>query len=377
MQDVPSTLNYSHDPCGASWREPLLLQSARIAHTPCQTDRISIPMEFDELLSQFRSLGGVADNIVSRLGVRGRGLFAVNPARPVRVRVPTHLLVSPQWIALDDSANLIIAALHRSMLSPEAVDFFEQYQRHFGWGNGGLHTIRQHQLQLQSLPPALKHYLELLGGGDELKQPPTARYCLQKYCVNRQIRIQSESRLMPIAEMINHDADGLPYVLRQGVQVSGTVHDEVLTRYHSQLDAFNFFINYHFVTPAPSVLSCEVTVEVPGAGMFRIARNDHLAQFTGGTRSPQVTRAAGVTHLSFVEIANQNHPLQPRQNFRALLAKWPVRSEDADALFDGLVEHNQHVLNGLTQACRDHPGAIASSLGHIAFQQLAALAEAT
>lgn len=332
-------------------------------------------MKFDDILRPFRALGGTADNVVLREGVRGRGLFAADPARPVHLHVPTRLLVSPRWIALDASEHITIAPQHRSSLGPGVATFFEHYQRWFGWGDGGLHAIRQQQRELQALPPQLKHYLEMLGGAEELKQKPTPAYCLQKYVANRQIRIRSESWLMPIAEMVNHDLDGLPYLLDQGVRLAGVVDGEVLARYHRHLDAFHFFIQYHFVTPADSVLSCEVTVEVPGAGTFHIARKDQLVGTTGALRMPQVTRKGAVTELSFVELANRRHPLQPRQTFTELLATLQVSVSVAHALFDGLEAHNRQVLTGLIHACQSHPGAMmARSLEQIASHQLAVMA---
>lgn len=331
-------------------------------------------MEFDEILQQFRALGGIADNLVVRDGARGRGLFAADPARSVQLHVPTRVLVSPRWLTLDASQNIAIARPHRSSLAPQVATFFEQYQRMFGWGQGGLQAISQHQRQLQALPPRLQNYLNILGGAEELQQAPTPAYCLQKYCANRQIRIQSASWLMPIAEMINHDVNGLPYVLDQGVRVSGVVADEVLTCYHRHLDAFHFFINYHFVAPADTVLSCEVTVQVPGAGTFHIARMDHLVDAAGDVRTPQLTQKGTITQVSFVEIANRKKPSQPRQTFTRLLATRQVPISVANALFDGLEEHNRQVLTGLVHACQAAPSAMASSLEQIAAHQLAVMA---
>lgn len=331
-------------------------------------------MKFHDILVEFRALGGVAENLTLRHGSRGRGLFAVNPSQSVRLEVPAHLLVSPDWVVLDGAEHLRVAAKAASHLSAQAIAFFEQYQRHVGWGDGGMDAIRQHQLALQALPPKLKNFLHILGGAQELTQQPTARYCLQKYCVNRQISIKSASRLMPIAELINHSPVGLPYVVDEGrVTVTGMVKDEVLTRYHSHLDAFHFFVNYHFATPAHTALSCEVTVEVSAVGTLSIARMDHLADIHGKLCIPKISKNRDKLHLSFVEIANKKSPSQPRKTFAHLMATQHVPASVANALFDGLVEHNRQVLAELIQECQRHPGEMTSCLQQVASYQLSAI----
>jgi hypothetical protein len=278
--------------------------------------------------------------------------------------------VAPQWVELDEAGSIRIAAKSHTLLSAKAVAFFEQYHQFFGWGNGGLKSATEHQRDLQALPPQLKNFLHILGGAEELRQKPTAKYCLQKYFIARQIGFKSGSRLMPMVELINHAPDGLPYLVGDGVTVKGVVKDEILARYHSHLDSFHFFINYHFATPAPAALSCEVTVDVPAVGTLTIARNDHLADILGTIRIPKLTKDRAQMNLSFVEIANKTHPSQPRKTFASLMATQNVPEAVSQALFDGLIEHNRQVLKELIQACRCHPSAMAKSLEKVASFQL-------
>jgi hypothetical protein len=328
-------------------------------------------VEFHEILTQFRSLGGVAENLTLRHGTHGRGLFAVNPGRPVQLHVPEQLLVAPQWVELDEKNHIRIAAKYSSSISTKATAFFEKYQKFYGWGNDCLKSIKKHQLDLQALPPKLKNFLHILGGAEELKQKPTKQYCLQNYFITRQIGIKSGSRLMPIAELINHAPDGLPYVLADGVKVAGVVKDEILTRYHSHLDSFHFFVNYHFVAAAHTALSCEVTVEVPTVGTLHIARMDQLADILDTIRIPKIANIGTQMNLSFVEIANKTNPSQPRKTFAHLMATQHVSFTIADVLFDGIIDHNRQVLKELILACHRHPSEIASCLEKVASFQLA------
>ncbi len=327
-------------------------------------------MQFQEILTQFRALGGVADNLTFRHGNTGRGLFAINPAQSVRLHVPEHLLVSPQWVELDETGNLRIASKFHSLLNAKAIDFFEQYQKYFGWGVGGFDSVKQHQIELQGLPPKLKNFLHILGGADELMKKPTPKYCMRKYFINRQISFKSESRLMPIAELINHAPDGLPYVLEDGVKVDGMVMDEILAKYHSNLDSFHFFFNYHFATPANSALSCDVTVDVPGMGTLKIARMDHMANYIGPIRTPEISTDGNAIILSFAEIANKSNPSLPRRTFTNLMANQHVSTAVSNEIFDGLIEHNRQVLRELILTCQRYPSSISSCIENVASFQL-------
>ncbi len=48
---------------------------------------------WDFLLSEFRRLGGIADNVCQREGKYGWGILPVNPSLPARIFTPSKLLV--------------------------------------------------------------------------------------------------------------------------------------------------------------------------------------------------------------------------------------------------------------------------------------------
>ena len=70
-------------------------------------------MDWKELVAEFRSLGGTADNVALGEGPFGRGLFAIDPAKQVELRTPETLLVRSEDVEIRDgqlvakaSANL-------------------------------------------------------------------------------------------------------------------------------------------------------------------------------------------------------------------------------------------------------------------------------
>ena len=53
---------------------------------------------WDAMLAEFRGLGGIADNICIRDGQFGRGLFPIDPSKPVDVYIPESLLIDVQHL---------------------------------------------------------------------------------------------------------------------------------------------------------------------------------------------------------------------------------------------------------------------------------------
>ena len=58
---------------------------------------------WDFLLSEFRRLGGIADNVCQKEGEYGRGIFSVNPSLKARIFTPSKLLVKKDDIYLEDN----------------------------------------------------------------------------------------------------------------------------------------------------------------------------------------------------------------------------------------------------------------------------------
>ena len=53
---------------------------------------------WDAMLAEFRSLGGIAENICIKEGQFGRGLFPSDPSKPVDIYIPESLLIDVQHL---------------------------------------------------------------------------------------------------------------------------------------------------------------------------------------------------------------------------------------------------------------------------------------
>ena len=86
---------------------------------------------WDDMLEEFRALGGTAENICLKNGRFGRGLFPVDPAKPISVRIPDSLLVEPKHVSVENGAFRLDA---HAPVGAREKSFLENYQRDFSWG---------------------------------------------------------------------------------------------------------------------------------------------------------------------------------------------------------------------------------------------------
>ena len=88
---------------------------------------------WNEMLDEFRALGGVAENIRLDHGALGRGLFPIDPAKPIEISIPDNLLVSSAHVVIENETFRISPA---SPIGARGRAFMEQYERDFSWGTG-------------------------------------------------------------------------------------------------------------------------------------------------------------------------------------------------------------------------------------------------
>jgi len=328
-------------------------------------------MNFSEILRKFEDLGGIANNIELREGEFGRGLFSKNPQLPVKIRVPTHLLLSPSFISLNDKNQIQIK--QKSTLDPIFISFYESYHNFFGWGNCGYKEINEFHNELIALPKNLKQYLLLFGWKRTDFDKKSNKELLNDYFISRQIRIKNESRLMPIIELINHSNSGKEFIVDQGVTVEGIFQDEVLTCYHGNLDAFHFFKNYHFASNSTLVLSCDVKIDVPKLGVINISRFDSEIEVKDGIVIPKITKKNSEIQISFLDLSNGKKGSNPREIFITRMAEFNINKTTSNTIFDGLIDHNRKALSSLINECNLINSSIAKQIQLIAANQLKAL----
>ena len=85
-----------------------------------------VGLGWDAILAEFRALGGTAENIMLGQGPRDRGVFPVDPAKPVRLCSPTNLLVRAEDTEIRDGRFVVKAS---ATLGERERVFFDNYQQ--------------------------------------------------------------------------------------------------------------------------------------------------------------------------------------------------------------------------------------------------------
>ena len=79
---------------------------------------------WQQILIEFRALGGVAENIDLRQGAYGRGIFPLDPELPSKIQVPEDLLINAKYLHIDSKE---IKINRDSPYTPETKRFIDNY----------------------------------------------------------------------------------------------------------------------------------------------------------------------------------------------------------------------------------------------------------
>ncbi|MEI6559114.1 MAG: hypothetical protein WCO00_11980 [Rhodospirillaceae bacterium] len=332
-------------------------------------------MTFEELLAEFRDLGGLAHNIVLREGSYGRGVFPEDPTLPILIQIPESLLMPVSKLALRNG-DLIV---REDAEVPERVrSFFERYQKNFSWGAGVSSQLWETESAWSQLPDAVKHKLCAmlpLEIDEKIFAAPSLIGLLLRYCITRCTHYSSETFgseacVMPIIELINHSMDGSEYKIRNGVLFDGKYDGEVFAHYNKLFDSLKILITYRFAAPMKIAHSLPVRI-INGGKFIQVLRNTGEYSIHNGIRLPKVTIVEEGVNLSYLTLGDTERPRMCRSIFSHLMKDTPIRNPDE--VFDQIQAYNRNQYIELLRLLIGHQGAMISELSSGALHQLAAL----
>ena len=322
---------------------------------------------WEDMLEEFRALGGTADNICLRNGIYGRGVFPVDPAKPIAIHVPESLLIDTADARFEDG---------RFRVGPESKAnareraFLETYENDFSWGAGGRAETEQILEQVQALPAGLRETLRSEYRFGDWFEEPGDRVVQTQFMDARCMSYRGRTALMPLLELINHDphsAIGHRSDTQNGLAIRGTFSGEVLVRY-SDTDAFGAFASWGFASDQPQAFSIALKSE---SDPVTIGRD--LASLSQKTQYwvPKVQRKSGEVALQFLMMGNARYPRMCKGIFYKLMRDAGIA--DIEETFDRIQHTNLLFATNLLSLVEAAEGAMADTLRRVARFQLQAL----
>lgn len=301
---------------------------------------------WNQMLDDFRQLGGSAENIEQRVGQYGNGIFPADPAQPISIAVPDALLVDDTALVLDGE-NLVVDPA--SGVPAEVRHFIDCYQKYFSWGADGRKQVEAFENALKTLPePLLQrlHHIHLLNLSFRHKGS-WLEVLRQRFLQSRRINYHERKVSMPIIELVNHSPQSKGYLINDGIQLKGLFPDEVTVNYSPTSDALLRFLNYGFANLEPAAYSLPMHLKMSDGIAVHVGIEREVVYPVDKLPLPKVVTDGKHHKLSHLLLAMERAPRLPRSVLRKALSDLPT--EVADEIFDRLRNGNQLELCNLLE----------------------------
>jgi hypothetical protein len=324
---------------------------------------------WDELIQAFRKIGGIADNVMLGTGPSGRGLFAKDPSRPVRLHVPDHVLLSAKDLEVHGED---LRVRSEANVSPEVRDFSNAYYRFTSWSDGGRAGVEAFFIEMQGLPPQVQDILSRDFGLGPFLSGPSPENILARFIQTRAINANKGLSLMPVMDLVNHAVGpALNYNFASGVTLEGQVLSEILALYTSN-DSWGIFCNFGFPEISRFAFSerygskkDSLSVTVHKKPRDHKLREDNLP-------GPVVSRNGNEMELSLLIIGDRHDPTTPVNIF--LDAVGDFFGSEALRFFEHLLLLNRLKFHKLLAATEDCDRPLAKVIHRACRLQLEAMA---
>jgi hypothetical protein len=315
---------------------------------------------WEDMLEEFRALGGTADNVCLREGRYGRGLFPIHQSKPVKVRIPESLLVESKHVSVVNGNFSVDAA---APVGAREKSFLENYEREFSWGMA--HHETEGLLQMFHAAPAeLRELLRSPFNLDPWLAGPTLEAVWERFLTSRIIQYKDKGVIMPIVELANHGRAS-NYDLEDGVGLSGVFEEEVLVLYN-HCDPLRVFQHWGFVSRI-EVFALSLSFGIKQANLL-IRRRDLKFEKGRNPFVPDVQKEAGETVLPYLLLGHRLHPRIPRGIFNRIGPEAGV--EDAAELFDRILDTNCTQFLRLAELSETAAPRLGRLLRSLAYEQL-------
>ena len=273
--------------------------------------------KWDFLLSEFRRLGGVADNVCQKEGEYGRGIFSVNPSLRARIFTPSKLMIKKDDIYLEDNKLRI---KKDKEYNQEIRNFFNFYQDNFSWGSGGKETTELFEKGLSLFNSNLKELIKQYALVDlDVRHRGDWDEVIKKQFLNaRSVNFRNNSVIAPIWELVNHKVKSSNFIINQeGISTPNHPASNCEIRFsYNHESPLNRFFSYGFFSEETIVFSIPFSITIEDLGIHFSCKGVSLKD-----DSMKIERSGNQIILEGLPIADVNHPRLPYDYFDEVLSK--------------------------------------------------------
>ena len=269
------------------------------------------------LLSEFRKLGGIVENVCQQEGEFGRGIFAIDPTIKSRIYTPSDLMIKKDDIYLDDKKMRI---KKDKEYKQEIKDFFHFYQDNFSWGGGGKETTESFEKGLIIFPSSLKKLIKnyILVDLEERHKGNWDEVVKKQFLNARAVKYKKQAFIAPLWELVNHDVISLPFILNLGgvcIPNYPPMSGEIKQSYNNT-SSLNRFFRYGFISEETIVFSVPFSIYLKDCGLQINCKGESL-----DNDSMIIERGTNTITLTGLPIADVNNPGLPNDYFNEVLRK--------------------------------------------------------
>ncbi|WP_269623713.1 hypothetical protein [Prochlorococcus marinus] len=272
---------------------------------------------WDILLSEFRRLGGIADNICQKEGEYGRGIFSVNPILRARIFTPSKLLIKKDDIYLEDNKLRI---KKDKDYNQEIRNFFNFYQDNFSWGSGGKETTELFEKGLSLFNSNLKTLIKkyTLINLEERHKGIWDNVIKNQFLNARAVNFKNSLVIAPIWDLVNHKVRSMPFIItEEGISTPNYPATNSEIRYsYNNISPIKRFFSYGFFSEESIVFSIPFSINIENIGIHISCKGMGLSN-----DSMKIERSGDNIILEGLPIADVNHPRLPYNYFDEIIRR--------------------------------------------------------
>ena len=273
--------------------------------------------KWEFLLSEFRSFGGIAENVFQKEGEYGRGIFPVNSSLKAKIFTPSKLLIRKSDIEL---VNNKIRIKEDKRYSQDIRNFFNFYQDHFSWNGGGKEATDLFENGLRVFSLKLKQLIKKYALVDiEARHKGRWDEVIKKQFLNsRAVFFDGKESIAPIWELLNHEVKSLPFIVsKEGISIpSYPPSNGEIKHSYSHTSSLNRFFSYGFFSRETIVFSFPFSINIKNKGIQFCCEGKSLKD-----DNIKLERSANKITIEGLPIADSNHPRLPTYYFNEVLRR--------------------------------------------------------